>query len=103
MNTGSFRYQFHTPFVLKLNSTATALVTYRQLLADGGCGSSYGANVTAATVSPSGSIYFVGYEEYAQDCFPPTSGANQSGPGFVVKLNSSLSQLYVARLDRPQG
>ena len=104
VNTGfTSRYPFDTPFILKLNPTATTVLSYKQLLKDGICDNGYGTPSFAAAFDKWGSVYIVGQEYYSQDCFPATPGANQSGSGFVVKLSSAGSQLYAARLDSPGG
>jgi len=100
VNTGNtFRYPFDSPFVLKLNATATSLVAYKQLITDPNCAAGYGASGYSATVDSSGAIYLAGSENVPVSCLSATPGANQSGTGFLVKLNSALSTIYVARVD----
>jgi uncharacterized repeat protein (TIGR01451 family) len=93
------RYPSDSPFIIKLNSTATALLAYKQLLATETCGGGYGASSSGAVVDSAGAIYFTGSQYYGTDCFTATAGANQSGSGFVVKLNSALAIVYVAQIN----
>jgi uncharacterized repeat protein (TIGR01451 family) len=106
---GSSRYYSgsNAAFILKLNSTGSALAYYNEVFDLGECGEATWATAgDAAAVDSSGRIYIVG-EDATGDCVPATtSGANQTGTGYLIKVDTTKATnhgiVYVARTaDRP--
>jgi hypothetical protein len=93
---GFGRYPQTTPFLLKVNSTGSALL-FKYLVAPG-CGD-LGTVGTgdAVAVDSAGFAYLLGADLY--QCVQPTSGANRTGNSFLIKLDTTKapSQAVVYR------
>jgi uncharacterized repeat protein (TIGR01451 family) len=96
------------PFIMKLNSTGSSRTYYNEVFGEQVCQDGFGyvvSPLTGAAIDSAGHVYLTGQNYpwlyYETQCLPPpTTGASQTGAGYVAEVNTNQTtnngRVYIA-------